>query len=614
MIEITTILWWWLPTAAIAGAMTGRLPNAAQRWPIALAAWIAASGAFGTAALTIGLPLRGVRTAAVFVLFVSAAFLFWQRRNARSAEPNFEKFAEKSAPFAPQVFTLFALAGLLLVAGTLTWSVLGASAGSSEFFAYSASARSAVLEGGVTQNLHNGALHSFIAERIVAFPVAVQYTTAAIAGTWALWPAKLPYVLIWVAALTLALARLREVRLPLGASVFVVLLVLLIPSLLSLVGRGSDFAWIAACAFAASSAWLSPRRSGVALAFSALAFLWNPWLGWPLALVSAAFTIALSAPARWRDRIVHISLGISFVLMMLVLQAETFLPATMNLWFRPAAQTPLWGHHGLWQAAAVVGCAGVVFIVLLSFVRNRSGMASNWYAGFAMLMIIGSLRIMPAALGATDSGYDLALALVAPALLMISFSAVTQRVYALSDYRPGVQPSLDAASDAGPPSTINGILQPLLDHQQMRDKLLLAYEQFGLGNLSDAAAMATEVLASDENHPDAHHLLALIALQEDRTGDALRAVQRAIDVFPEHALFFLTVADIYGKQERWAEQSEALSTASRLDPSDISIKTKLVISKRKSLMAQAQAQAKQAESGTENSGYEIQIAAPPKRR
>jgi tetratricopeptide (TPR) repeat protein len=617
MTEIATILWWWLPTKAIAEALAGRLPNPAQRWPIALAAWVGATGAFGTAALTLGVSLRGIRFAAVVVLLSAAAFVYWRRRQTHKGAPNFERLSEKTAPFAPQVFSLVTLVALLLISGTLAWSVLGASAGSSEFFAYSTSARSAVLEGGATQNLYNGALHSILGERIVAFPVAVQYITAAITGTWSLWPAKLPYVLIWFAALTLALSRLREAKLPLAASVLLLLLILLIPSLVTLVGRGSDLAWIAGCALAASSGWLSPRRSGVSLAFSAIAFLWNPWLGWPLALVSAAFAIAVSANPKWRDRVIYLLLGSAFVLVMLVLQSETFLPQAIGLWFRPALQTPLWGQHPLWQAVAIAGCAAAIAVVLLSFGRSRSSLALKWYVGFALLTIIASLRTMQEILGATDSALDLALVLFTPALLMVSLSAVGQHVFALSDYQPGTQAVREAiGEDAGvtaPQTAADLVAQPALDHQQMRDKLILAYEQFGLGNLSGSAATASEVLQYDANHPDAHHLLALVALQENRPGDALRAVHRAIDVYPEHALFFLTVAEIYGKQERWAEQADALSTASKLDPSDISTKTKLVIAKRKALVAQAQAQAKLAESGSGEGGYEIQVATPPKR-
>jgi tetratricopeptide (TPR) repeat protein len=620
MTEIATVLWWWLPTAAISCLLMNRVSNGAQRWPIALALWLAATGVLGTMALSFGLPLNAVRAGAFAILLVSAVILYHQRKKSSNSLENFEQLVQENAPFAPQVFMFLAIAALLLIGGTLAWNVLNASAGSAEFFAYSASARSAVIEGGASANLHNGALHSFAAQGVVAFPVAVQYVSAAISGVWALWAAKLPYALIWAAGLTLALGRLREARVPLVGSVSILLLVLLLPSLVTLTGRGSDFAWIAGCALAAASAWLTPQRNSVALLFSALAFAWNPWLGWPLALTSAVFAIAGSVRAPLSGWILRIFVGAAFIFMMLVLQGETFLPTAMRAWFRPTLETPLWGQHGLWQAGAVVACALAILAGLTIFARSRSSVALKWYFGFALLSVIASLKMMPSALGATDGALDLALTLFAPALVMVSLSSVGQHIYALSGYQGIANVTLKSATEITPdaqPQTegiVDATPEPLLDHQQMRDQLLKAYERFGQGELAGASDLAKEVLASDENHPDAHHLLALIALQENRPGDALRAVQRAIDVFPEHPLFFLTVADIYGTQERWAEQADALSTASKLDPSDVATKTKLVLAKRKALMAQAAAQVKMAQSAaTDGGGYEIQIAAPPKR-
>jgi predicted Zn-dependent protease len=146
----------------------------------------------------------------------------------------------------------------------------------------------------------------------------------------------------------------------------------------------------------------------------------------------------------------------------------------------------------------------------------------------------------------------------------------------------------------------------------MREVLMRGYTEFGQGNLPDATKLANEVLASDGNHPDAHHLLALIALQENRPGDALRAVQRAIDVFPEHALFFLTVSDIYGSQQRWGEQADALATASQLDPTDVGTKTKLLLARRKALVARTQHSVKAGGAETLNNQYEIQVSPPGK--
>ncbi len=607
MMELSTILWWWLPTALIAGVLAKRLPNAGLRWPIALAAWIGATGAIGTVALTLHVPIKGIRLAVAALLIACGVWLFNQRRMGSEKEPFSGRYSAKSGFFTPQVLSLLSIALLLVLIATLLWTALSSGGGSAEFFAYSASARSAVLEGGNSTNILNGNLHSLLSEGVVAFPAAVQYATAVLSGTWAQWPAKLPHALIWIAALSFTLSRLREARLPLAGAVLLVMLVLLLPSFITLVGRGSDFAWISACALACSAAWLTPRRGNFALAFAALAFGWNPWLGWPLALSCAVFSLALEAPERWRKRIVYSYIGIAFVATMLVLQSETFLPNTMANWFRSPMQSPVWSGQSLWQGAAVVACAAAAFCALFTLARKHSTLALAWYFATALLLVIATLRAIPSALGATDSALDLALVLFAPALIVVALGAASQTIYTLSDYRLGVSAPISATAVAEEKAP-DVALTLLLDLEQMRAQLLRAYEAFGRSEFAPASALAEEVLQSDSNHPDAHHLLALIALQEDRPGDALRSVQRAIDVFPEHALFFLTVADIYGSQQRWAEQAEALATASKLEPADVSIKTKLLLAKRKALMAQAQkAQADQ--SGTSQAGgqYEIQV-------
>jgi tetratricopeptide (TPR) repeat protein len=613
MSELAVFLWWWMATAVVAGWLlraSPRLGSAALRWPVAVMIVLMFTGAVGIVGAAVGVPTRVLRWGVGFAL-VASVVLFYLRRRKRGDLAWLEVSDEETKPIsAPQALTYLALFVLLLTAGTCIWLVLTASAGSSEFFAYNATARAAAIEG----QLQAGALSH--GERWLPFPIALQSIFATTAGGWSLLMAKLPYVLVWVAALCFALARLREARHPLAGASLTLALVLLLPSLLTLIGRGSDFAWVSACAVASAAAWLHPRRPVLALLFSTAAFVWSPSLGWPLALASALFALIAPLPQRQRDYAAYAVMALAFIVAMLALQSEVFLPASASAWFRNAAAAPMWSQLSLWQSAGLVACALGLFAVAV--VRSQraasSALALRWYISFALLAIIASLRIAPAALGAADTAYDLAIVLLAPSLLLVAASTFTQQIYALSHYVSAPQVLVAGAAvldqNSVDADAIVTQLPPALDHEQMREVLLRGYAEFGQGNLSDATTLANEVLVSDGNHPDAHHLLAHIALQENRPGDALRAAQRAIDVFPEHALFHLTVSDIYGSQQRWAEQADALALASRLDPTDVGTKTKLLLARRKALMAQAQRESNLGGNNPGTDAYEIYVTRP----
>jgi tetratricopeptide (TPR) repeat protein len=144
--------------------------------------------------------------------------------------------------------------------------------------------------------------------------------------------------------------------------------------------------------------------------------------------------------------------------------------------------------------------------------------------------------------------------------------------------------------------------------EAMRGLLMQGYHHLSANALSLAALHAQAALDYDSQHPDAHHLLAQVALRENRPGDALRSVLKSIQVFPEHALYHLTVSEIYGVQQRFNEQAFALQEASRLDPANMGIKTRLLMAKRKAMLQAAERAQQAPQASGEHRAYELIVS------
>ncbi len=70
------------------------------------------------------------------------------------------------------------------------------------------------------------------------------------------------------------------------------------------------------------------------------------------------------------------------------------------------------------------------------------------------------------------------------------------------------------------------------------------------GQLDRAEACYRSVLERIPGHPDALHLLGLIAHQKNRSEEAVRLIRRAVDAKPGIALFHLNLAVVLQALER----------------------------------------------------------------
>jgi len=92
----------------------------------------------------------------------------------------------------------------------------------------------------------------------------------------------------------------------------------------------------------------------------------------------------------------------------------------------------------------------------------------------------------------------------------------------------------------------------------------LGYHQRGL--LDDAARLYDAALAADPEHPDALHLLGVVALQQGRPQQAADLILRAIARRPGAAIFHANLAETYRVLGRLDRASAACRTALQLQP------------------------------------------------
>ncbi len=586
------MLWWWLPTAIIAERLRAREPNAVQRWAVAFVVWMIASGVW-IFALThaIGHSALSFKFGTLPILAIASISLITLRR--RSAPQVIPLAAFDGLPFArfsASVIAFTALIALLsaVIAGVFS-SGVSISGRSSEVFAYASFARawsaSHVADFGVIPDLFASAM---------AAPLpAWAHLSDAIASTgWTDWGSRLRAFVLWLVVGAWMMSRVSLATRSMPVAGLVLLCIAFQPALFTLINRNSDVAIVAALAAGCAAAFVAPQRYGNALIFAVAAFLWSPTLGWPVAL-AACIKVAINMNGGTRTRAwAGLAIGGGLIATLVALQAERFLPTFLRAGINAQSNSPLtWQTFSAGDAMILLLlAAGTALVINRNFALRRGGDQSPWL--FVALLCPFCLVAMqlkwPSYLAATDRGsFSLALVLCAPSLVVYFISSLFAHVQTLSEY-VSVETSVAATAAESTAQNEAEVTQPILSIDEMRARLLIAYDHYGNGQLPLATQVAQEVLDSDAQHPDAHHLFGLIALTENRPGDALRSVLRALDVFPEHALFHLTVADIYGAQSRWAEQAMALSEASRLDPTNINTKTKLLLAKRKSLMAQAQ--------------------------
>jgi tetratricopeptide (TPR) repeat protein len=100
----------------------------------------------------------------------------------------------------------------------------------------------------------------------------------------------------------------------------------------------------------------------------------------------------------------------------------------------------------------------------------------------------------------------------------------------------------------------------------MADPLATALEHHRRGALADAARIYETLLAAEPGHPDALHLLGVVALQQGRLGQAVELIGRAIGIRPDVAAYHANLGEAYRALGRVAEAADSCRTALRLQP------------------------------------------------
>ncbi len=628
MRTMLTLAWWWWPTLFIATCLRGWALPSWTRWVCAAALWLVGSGAL----TWLSAQLLGARAFSPWVTVVpvlAAAILgYWGLRKTRFKTEYARMQEEALAANAYQAdapmnrFGGFALLMSLLVAVFLLAAHFSGSiatrGASSEYLATSAVIRTWLAE----RAINSATLLAILNDNALPFFGWVQFGGARAALGWEETTDTLMRGLLLVVVLGFALEKLREARVSTLGAIAIAVALTLAPGVLPLLVRHSTLAVVILLTTASLAAWIGHPRPHVALLLATVAFIYNPHFGWPIALATALTLGVRSLSPKNSEKWLICTFGAVLVLLMMVLQREIFLPTALHGWFT-ASERPLLDWETLTTGGAVLLIA--LGLLALAILRRRYETPTSrhiqWLMGLLVAFtVLALLRARPSFLTATDAvRMNLLLAALSPPLLLWLGARALTTVHRLSDYA-GVGAIVPAAGGAAVGAARVATLAdttpepddapddaPEITLDDLRDRLMAGYAALEGGDLTAAAAQAEDVLSYDPQFPDAHHLLGLVALRENRPGDALRAVLKALDVFPEHALFHLTVSDIYGMQSRFAEQAFALTEASRLDPSNMATKTKLLLAKRKSLMAQAAKADSGASDESARNAYEILV-------
>lgn len=93
-----------------------------------------------------------------------------------------------------------------------------------------------------------------------------------------------------------------------------------------------------------------------------------------------------------------------------------------------------------------------------------------------------------------------------------------------------------------------------------------AYELHKSGRLAEAEARYREWLGFNPEDPEALHLLAAVRRQRGAMGEALQLARQAVQLRPDRAGFYVTLAGIEFHARLWAAARADFETALRLDP------------------------------------------------
>lgn len=100
----------------------------------------------------------------------------------------------------------------------------------------------------------------------------------------------------------------------------------------------------------------------------------------------------------------------------------------------------------------------------------------------------------------------------------------------------------------------------------MRDLLESGLRQHQAGHLEEAKRIYEQILASQPGHPDALHLLGVVALQSGSPGSAVTLLEKAALAQPENPAFHADLAQAFLGVERAADAHREFRRAAELDP------------------------------------------------
>jgi tetratricopeptide (TPR) repeat protein len=101
----------------------------------------------------------------------------------------------------------------------------------------------------------------------------------------------------------------------------------------------------------------------------------------------------------------------------------------------------------------------------------------------------------------------------------------------------------------------------------MQDPLQAAIQHHQLGRLQEAGRIYQSVLARNPNHPDALHLLGVVAHQLGQHQPAAELISRAISLRPSAAAYYANLAEVWRALGQVDKAVECCRTALRLQPS-----------------------------------------------
>ncbi len=100
----------------------------------------------------------------------------------------------------------------------------------------------------------------------------------------------------------------------------------------------------------------------------------------------------------------------------------------------------------------------------------------------------------------------------------------------------------------------------------MQEQLQRAIVLLEQGRAKDAKKVLIDVLAQDPNNPDILSLLAQVELSLENNEEALKFIEKAINLEPDNAIYFEIKGRIHLTMENNAKAKSALSKAIELDP------------------------------------------------